>query len=65
MTSSDKPPPPPAHPLSSLDQMLDVRWRERFGQPLPVIGCPEIALAILEQSDAAAPRRGRVARGRY
>ncbi|ADL01324.1 DNA methylase [Brevundimonas subvibrioides] len=33
--------------LSSVDAELDAMWRKVFGQPLPMLGAPEIARKIL------------------
>lgn len=35
--------------LNSEDARLDRLWREHFGQPLPMIGAPEVARRILRQ----------------
>lgn len=37
------------HDLNSEDARLDQLWREHFGQPLPMIGAPEVARRILRQ----------------
>ncbi|HEY1072374.1 hypothetical protein [Brevundimonas sp.] len=34
---------------------LDALWRERFGQPMPMIGAPDIARRILRQ-DGVSPQ---------
>jgi len=35
--------------LSPEEARLDRLWREHFGQPLPMIGAPEVARRILRQ----------------
>lgn len=35
--------------LTPEDARLDQLWRERFGQPLPMIGAPEVARRILRE----------------
>ena len=37
------------HELPQTDAELDVVWRAVFGQPLPMLGAPEIAKAILAE----------------
>lgn len=39
--------------MSAEDALLDERWRRMFGQPLPMLGAPEIARTILEQAQQA------------
>jgi len=38
---------------------IDALWRERFGQPLPVLGCTEMARQLLKDASemAACERR--------
>jgi hypothetical protein len=55
--------------LTSEEVRLDKLWREHFGQPLPMVGAPEVARRILRQhgvpvrrpadSKTAAPKEGR------
>ena len=40
--------------LSPDDAHLNRLWRETFGQPLPLIGAPEIARRILHQNGVSA-----------
>lgn len=40
--------------LSPVDAELDALWREVFGQPLPMLGSPEIATRILADQAAKA-----------
>ena len=40
--------------LSSDDAHLNRLWRRTFGQPLPLIGAPEIARRILRQNGVSA-----------
>lgn len=35
--------------MSSEDAKLDVLWRQVFGGPLPMLGAPDIAKAILKE----------------
>lgn len=42
--------------LSPEDAELDALWREVFGQPLPMLGAPEIARKILADHMARATR---------
>lgn len=42
--------------LSPEDAELDALWREVFGQPLPMLGSPEIARKILADHLAEASR---------
>lgn len=35
------------------DADLDRRWRARFGQPLPILGCSEIVRRILDEGPDA------------
>ena len=35
--------------LSDTDAALDAEWRQAFGQPLPMLGAPDIARQILDQ----------------
>ena len=44
--------------LSQTDAELDVLWRAVFGQPLPMLGAPEIAEAILADHLAQPTRFG-------
>jgi len=39
--------------LSPDEAHLDRLWREAFGQPLPLIGAPDIARRILRQHGVA------------
>ena len=39
--------------LTPEDARLDRLWREHFGQPLPMIGAPEVARRILRQHGVA------------
>lgn len=43
--------------LSLIDAELDARWRAAFNEPLPMLGSPEIARAILDAHDGAAIER--------
>lgn len=43
--------------LSLIDAALDARWRAAFDGPLPMLGSPEIARAILDAHDGAAIER--------
>lgn len=43
--------------LSPVDAELDGRWRAAFNEPLPMLGSPEIARAILDAHDGAAIER--------
>jgi hypothetical protein len=36
-------------PISDEDKELDALWRELFGQPLPMLGAPELARSIIAQ----------------
>ncbi|MBN9480805.1 MAG: hypothetical protein J0I52_11235 [Bordetella sp.] len=42
--------------LSPEEVRLDRLWRERFGQPLPMVGAPEVARRILRQHGVAVRR---------
>ena len=44
-------------PESEEEIELDRLWREAFGQPLPLLGAPDIARAILDDRLTAMPRR--------
>jgi len=35
--------------LTPEEVRLDQLWRKRFGQPLPMVGAPEVARRILRQ----------------
>ncbi|CAN5288373.1 hypothetical protein BH10PSE1_BH10PSE1_25100 [soil metagenome] len=39
-------------PTSNEDLELDQLWREMFGQPLPMLGAPEVVRAILAEHQA-------------
>ena len=39
--------------FSPIDAELDARWRAAFGQPLPMLGAPDVARAILREHDAS------------
>ncbi|MEH6663955.1 MAG: hypothetical protein V7678_03825 [Brevundimonas sp.] len=39
------------------DEALDVLWRERFGQPLPILGAGDAVRAILAADPAALAAR--------
>ena len=44
--------------LSSMtdeDRALDALWRERFGEPLPILGAGDIVRAVLGLPCAAPP----------
>ena len=41
-------------PTSEEEIELDRRWREAFNQPLPMLGAPDIARAILDEHMAKA-----------
>lgn len=41
--------------LSPIDAELDRLWRERFGQPLPLRGCPDLAYRVLGLEDRVFP----------
>lgn len=44
--------PPVMQPsLDHEDRVLDRMWRERFGQPLPMLGAKAMVLAILGLSE--------------
>lgn len=43
-------------PLTPEEVRLDRLWRERFGQPLPMIGAPEVARRILRQHGVSVRR---------
>ena len=43
--------------LSPDDAELDELWREAFGQPLPLLGAPEIAREILARHARATEER--------
>ena len=34
--------------MTSEERELDRLWRERFGQPLPILGAPEVVREVLE-----------------
>lgn len=38
--------------MSNEDRALDVLWRERFGEPLPILGAGEIVLEVLAMAKA-------------
>jgi len=38
------------------DIELDRQWREAFGEPLPMLGAPDIARALIEMHHAEARR---------
>ncbi|ASD25648.1 hypothetical protein O3U67_04925 [Brevundimonas diminuta] len=42
--------------LTPEEVRLDQLWREHFGQPLPMIGAPEVARRILRQHGVAVRR---------
>jgi len=42
--------------LSPDDAELDALWRKMFGQPLPMLGSPEIARKILADHEAKPER---------
>lgn len=42
-------------PLSPVDAQLDARWRAAFDGPLPMLGAPDVALAILDAHDGTTP----------
>jgi hypothetical protein len=37
--------------MSEEDERLDLQWRERFGEPLPICGGGQIVRQILAESD--------------
>lgn len=37
--------------MSEEDERLDLQWRERFGEPLPICGGGEIVSQILAESE--------------
>lgn len=37
--------------MSEEDERLDLKWRERFGEPLPICGGGEIVRQILAESE--------------
>lgn len=43
-------------PLTPEEVRLDRLWRERFGQPLPMVGAPEVARRILRQHGVSVRR---------
>jgi hypothetical protein len=43
------------HALDPEEARLDVLWRRRFGQPLPIRGCVSLALEILGETAVFAP----------
>ncbi|MDB5421137.1 MAG: hypothetical protein JWR59_1084 [Brevundimonas sp.] len=46
----------PMQPTSKEEIELDRLWREAFKQPLPMLGAPDIARAILEEHQARSAR---------
>jgi len=40
--------------MTDEDRRLDALWRERFGEPLPILGAGEIVRAVLGLPPAAA-----------
>ncbi|WP_427792410.1 hypothetical protein [Brevundimonas diminuta] len=42
--------------LTPEEVRLDRLWRERFGQPLPMVGAPEVARRILRQHGVSVRR---------
>lgn len=42
--------------MSAEDEMLDALWREAFGQPLPMLGAPDIARRILAEHRSKIPK---------
>lgn len=47
---------PAARKLSPDDAVLDVLWRETFGQPLPILGAAAIVREILKERGVVVPR---------
>lgn len=41
--------------MTQEDRDLDALWRERFGEPLPILGASDIVRAVLGLSSAAPP----------
>nr|MBB5292260.1 hypothetical protein [Brevundimonas basaltis] len=37
--------------MTDEDRELDALWRERFGEPLPILGAADIVRAVLARSD--------------
>lgn len=37
------------NPMTAEGRELDVLWRQTFKQPLPMLGAPEVARAILDR----------------
>jgi len=44
------PGPMTANEMTTEDIDLDRQWRDRFGQPLPMLGCADIVRQILQNS---------------
>jgi hypothetical protein len=43
------------NPMTDEDRALDALWRERFGEPLPILGAGDIVRAVLGLPTAAPP----------
>lgn len=44
-------------PLTPEDRELDRLWRLMFNQPLPMLGAPDVARAILAQHAKVSPTK--------
>lgn len=42
--------------MTNEDRALDVIWRERFGEPLPILGASQIVREVLGLPPAAPPK---------
>lgn len=42
--------------ISPEDAKIDAEWRKAFGQPLPMLGAPEIARLILDEHYSKIPK---------
>ncbi len=38
-------------PMGEADRALDALWRGLYGQPLPLLGAPELALMVIIETE--------------
>lgn len=44
-----------SNPMTDEDRALDALWRERFGEPLPILGAARIVRTVLGLPPTAPP----------
>jgi len=42
--------------ISRHEQLLAEAWMKAFGEPVPILGCPDLVLRILKDYGAELPR---------